>query len=276
MQIGEKLYQLRKMAGITQEQLAIQLNVSRQTISKWEAGTSTPDIDSVVKISKLFQISLDELLLNESDENTEVAEQGKTATSASVLEKLVKINRRNRYITIGIIGVLIFLLGIILGSVFVTELRDTTSRMEYSFYRQMELGEHEGAIIETNAEKPAFLVADGTYEDHGKQVAMSCDVYYVVEDKVKKLGSVFSAGTAYPIAYDYTGIYTASGHSIQRYEIDAEAGVLVLAEAVLELYDEEGNVSYQKTTYDATEDSTEDEFMKLVQAYGRATVVSFE
>ena len=44
MEIGKKLHQLRKLAGMTQEQLAEKLNVSRQTISKWEAGTTMPDL----------------------------------------------------------------------------------------------------------------------------------------------------------------------------------------------------------------------------------------
>ena len=62
MQIGNKINQLRKLSGMTQEQLAEKLNVSRQTISKWESGGSFPDIESVVKVSKIFQVSLDDLL----------------------------------------------------------------------------------------------------------------------------------------------------------------------------------------------------------------------
>ena len=62
MQIGNKINQLRKLSGMTQEQLAEKLNVSRQTISKWESGSSTPDIESVVKVSEIFQVSLDDLL----------------------------------------------------------------------------------------------------------------------------------------------------------------------------------------------------------------------
>ena len=62
MQIGNKINQLRKLSGMTQEQLAEKLNVSRQTISKWESGSSSPDIESVVKVSEIFQVSLDDLL----------------------------------------------------------------------------------------------------------------------------------------------------------------------------------------------------------------------
>lgn len=48
------------MAGLTQEQLAEKTDVTRQTVSKWESGISTPDWESMIKISKLFNFTLDE------------------------------------------------------------------------------------------------------------------------------------------------------------------------------------------------------------------------
>ena len=62
MEIGEKLKNYRTSAGMAQEQLAEEINVSRQTISNWENGKSLPDVISLIKISDLYQISLDELL----------------------------------------------------------------------------------------------------------------------------------------------------------------------------------------------------------------------
>lgn len=64
MEFNNKLYELRKQKGLSQEELAGRLNVSRQTISKWEVGESTPDMDNLVSISELFGISLDELVLD--------------------------------------------------------------------------------------------------------------------------------------------------------------------------------------------------------------------
>ena len=49
MKIGNKINQLRKLSGMTQEQLAEKLNVSRQTISKWESDSTSPDLESIVK-----------------------------------------------------------------------------------------------------------------------------------------------------------------------------------------------------------------------------------
>ncbi|MDO5010327.1 helix-turn-helix domain-containing protein [Intestinibacter bartlettii] len=59
------MQELRKQKGLTQEQLAEQLYVSRAAVSKWESGRGYPNIDSLKEISKYFEVSLDELLSNE-------------------------------------------------------------------------------------------------------------------------------------------------------------------------------------------------------------------
>ena len=65
MQFNEKLQELRKRIGLTQEELAELLYVSRTAISKWESGRGFPNIDSLKAISKFFSVSLDELLSGE-------------------------------------------------------------------------------------------------------------------------------------------------------------------------------------------------------------------
>lgn len=65
MELNEKLQQLRKEKGWTQEELAEMLYVSRTAISKWESGRGYPSIDSLKAISKLFKVSIDDLLSGE-------------------------------------------------------------------------------------------------------------------------------------------------------------------------------------------------------------------
>ena len=60
--VGQKLQLARNKQGLTQEQIAQQLQVSRQTISNWENNKSYPDIVSLITLSELYQISLDQLL----------------------------------------------------------------------------------------------------------------------------------------------------------------------------------------------------------------------
>ena len=62
MALSEKLYELRKKGALSQEQLAEQLGVSRQAISKWESGKSVPETDTLISISKYFDVSLDYLM----------------------------------------------------------------------------------------------------------------------------------------------------------------------------------------------------------------------
>lgn len=64
MTFGEKLQELRRKAGMSQDTLAEQLDVSRQAVSKWERDETMPETEKVVRIAQLFHVSLDELLLN--------------------------------------------------------------------------------------------------------------------------------------------------------------------------------------------------------------------
>ena len=66
MTLGERLIQLRAKAGLSQDDLAERLGVSRQSVSKWENNVSVPDLDKLVKLGEVFGISLDELVKGEA------------------------------------------------------------------------------------------------------------------------------------------------------------------------------------------------------------------
>ena len=65
MEIGNKISELRKKNGLSQEELAEKIGVARQTISKWELGETSPDIKQSKELSKIFNVSLDELTDND-------------------------------------------------------------------------------------------------------------------------------------------------------------------------------------------------------------------
>ena len=67
MKLADKLFELRKEKGWSQEKLAEQINVSRQSISKWESGQALPELEKVVELSKIFQVTTDYLLLEDSN-----------------------------------------------------------------------------------------------------------------------------------------------------------------------------------------------------------------
>lgn len=90
MEFGEKLLELRKSKGMTQEELAEALFVSRTAISKWESGRGYPSIDSLKEISKFFFVSIDELL--SSEKLVIIAEKENRANIRKVLDYLLGLN----------------------------------------------------------------------------------------------------------------------------------------------------------------------------------------
>ena len=66
MTFGEKIQKLRKEAGLSQEEFSYQLGVSRQAVSKWERDNGYPETEKIVRMSRLFNVSLD-YLLNDDD-----------------------------------------------------------------------------------------------------------------------------------------------------------------------------------------------------------------
>ena len=65
MKLSDKIVRLRKSNGMSQEELADKLGVSRQAISRWEMGTAMPDATNILQLSRLFQVTTDYLLNDE-------------------------------------------------------------------------------------------------------------------------------------------------------------------------------------------------------------------
>ena len=97
MEIGKKLKNARIEAGLTQEKAAEKIDVSRQTISNWENEKSYPDIISVIALSDLYSVSLDELLKGDQkmaehlEESTNVVKSNKLLTGAILLNIILMI-----------------------------------------------------------------------------------------------------------------------------------------------------------------------------------------
>ena len=69
--LSDKIMELRKRNGMSQEALAEKLDVSRQSVSKWETGESVPDLDRIIKLSEIFGVSTDYLLAASLNSNYE-------------------------------------------------------------------------------------------------------------------------------------------------------------------------------------------------------------
>lgn len=115
---GENLKAMRKAKGYTQEELAIKINVVRQTVSKWEKGLSVPDADVLSQIAEVLDTKVSVLLgetITEETDKDAVAEQ-----LAKISEQLAIKNRRSKAIwkTIGMIVLAIMLLNILTVTLF--------------------------------------------------------------------------------------------------------------------------------------------------------------
>ena len=111
--LGENIKVLRKSKGLTQEELAIRLNVVRQTVSKWEKGYSVPDAELVQRLADVLEVDVKQLLgadVEDAEEKNEIAEQ-----LARINEQLAIKNRRSRKIwkTIGIVLLVILVFNVL-------------------------------------------------------------------------------------------------------------------------------------------------------------------
>lgn len=84
MDFGTQIKKLRNSRELTQEQLAQKLNVSRQTISSWENNRNLPDLEMVVQISQIFELSLDTLILGDPTMTTKLVKDGSEMKKAKI------------------------------------------------------------------------------------------------------------------------------------------------------------------------------------------------
>lgn len=103
MNLGQRLIELRKAKHLSQEEVAEKLNVTRQTISKWETNQSSPEFDKILPLCELFEISTDELIT------------GKNNKINNSEDEILNSNENKKNRTIGLtIGILLYFLSIVL------------------------------------------------------------------------------------------------------------------------------------------------------------------
>ena len=103
--LSERIYKFRRKNGLSQEQLAERIGVSRQAISKWESGTSTPELEKLLALSECFNITLDELVKDEAA-NQEASE----ASPKSAENKVSKVIEMKVGIGLCLIGAVCLIL----------------------------------------------------------------------------------------------------------------------------------------------------------------------
>jgi transcriptional regulator with XRE-family HTH domain len=143
MTTGEKIRQIRKMSGMTQEELASKLSVTRQTISRYESGASAIDLETAATFCRLFQISLDEFT-----DDAQVEKKAVKTEEKITLKDMMNANRRSQQNTVVLLGGLFFIMIGILAELFVLAIQNTTLSMEYMMYRYIMTGEYSSAPVD--------------------------------------------------------------------------------------------------------------------------------
>lgn len=136
--IGEKIYKLRKKQGVSQEELGFQIGVSRQTVSKWEANTMNPNMDSIIGLCDFFNVTADYFLTNAERDKIESGRSDNSvleiATTLEMndcrLEETVDVlypekkKRRgllNAIVVISIAGIISLIISLLLGFTALTD-----------------------------------------------------------------------------------------------------------------------------------------------------------
>ena len=91
MEFSNRLYELRKQKGLSQEELANRLNVTRQTVSKWEVGDSTPDMEKLIALCDLFDVSMDEFVMGKEAVNQENSSKTDSDEKKMLIKKGLKV-----------------------------------------------------------------------------------------------------------------------------------------------------------------------------------------
>ena len=172
MEIGNKILELRKKNNITQEELADKVGVSRQTISKWELGETAPDIKQAKELSKIFNVSLDELVDNDLKEVI-TEKVSNTEALAGLILKILKI------IGIAVISFIVFIVVCFIVLVVIRHTRD------------------EGRIIEKsitcNVHDEEYSYGFRFYEESGQIKEAGGDGYLSVITDIETMDNAYDA-----------------------------------------------------------------------------------
>lgn len=127
MSVSKQLIYLRNVKGISQEELASLMNVTRQAVSKWETDQSLPDSEKTIRLSEIFGVTTDYILKGKETDPMDIYSQHNSKASSDmsaevteILDDVHQMSTAKRYL-IGA-GILIFVIAVILGLIFLIKM----------------------------------------------------------------------------------------------------------------------------------------------------------
>lgn len=158
MKFNEKLMELRKRQGLSQEELGYKLNVTRQTVSKWELGQTTPEMDKLLELSKLFNISVDDLI-NDSDLGNQTSQNTETIIEDQQIKKQESRNNKLYLLLVGALVVVIILI-IVKGISGIMGLNKVNDTKENIYDRFFEIFDQTLTMQEEMIEEQKIMMGD--------------------------------------------------------------------------------------------------------------------
>ena len=196
MTFGEKLQDLRRQAGMSQETLAERLEVSRQAVSKWERDEAMPETEKVIRIARVFDVSLDKLLLDSDARNEKQMPQSIAYTD------LKRVVRRHGYkvgyalmiwgLVFCVLSLLMWLTLPKIGAEVTGSARADSSSEFVNPYEGKTYTVIEGGEERVITEIPEFMIERARREQGVQPV--SDGVNSILEDKLRVLSSMFLLG----------------------------------------------------------------------------------
>ena len=147
MKFSEKLMNLRRSKGWSQDEFAQQIGVTRQTVSKWELDQTVPDMNKLIEISKVFGISLDELVNDMENQNLD----------EPITENPIKKNNKDNIVKIIII---IIVVGCIAGGILLIKLHNDEKRAEKGIETIMNTFNEVGSTAANVIDKAGKSISD--------------------------------------------------------------------------------------------------------------------
>ena len=196
MPLGEKILKLRKQKGLSQEELGEKINVTRQTISNWELGETSPNPEQLKLLSKELNISIDELLDNDV-RNVLVEKVSNTEKLSKLILKLLKM------IMFVVIGIIILWIILIVGRIIIKNTRETGREIEETIHCSIYGEEHTYGIT--------------YYELTGEPFAQGGDSYFY---DILDLGKYDDAHQIFNIINDYVKKNGGTCHMIENKDLN--------------------------------------------------------
>ena len=179
MKLGEKILKLRKQEGLSQEELGSKINVTRQTISNWELGETSPNPLQLKLLSKELHVSIDELLDNDI-KNVLVEKLSNTEKLSATILKILKI------VLFVIIGIIILWIALIIRKIIIKNTKDYGREIEETIHCKLYGEEH------------SFSIA--YHELTGEPIALGGDAYF---SNILDLDKYDDAHQIFDIVNDY-------------------------------------------------------------------------